>query len=567
MARKREGEGLKRRIEERNGIKYVYESTSSMVNGKKESSTNYLGRLDPETGELIPKRKGKTKAEREEENKEREMRIPEEIHSKEYGTAYFLDGIQRRIRIGEDISASFGRFGDLVMGMAMAQACCPGAFCEMEGTFERTFIGALTGATGDMSSPRVSELTRIIGEAPANTEMFFAKRLARTEGILAWDTTTHGTYSMTTGLAEWVSNNKDGESIPQMKLALATDGRGVPVFSCVLPGSLSDAATVGMLREKAEGYAEDGRGRNLLYVMDNGFENAAGVRELVLDGISFVMPLDTAPKAVRALISGFRSSPHMKDRVFDGHAYRVLDTELGMVPDGKREMADGSQAYTYVLPEDPLCGGAEKVRAFVCYDSKKQSDEEQNLKLLLHDIEQTLEGKRSKDAERSLRKTAGRASKYFSASLEDGKVHLERKGNAVSFGENREGMFVMLSSSDVSWEAMMAAYDARRLTEQAFDSLKNEMDCRRIRTGNRHSAWGRFFVNTVALMMRCEIAAVIRENGLKGKTVDGILRSMGCINAVGVGGEWRLTPITKNCRELFGEFGMRMPPHKVITKT
>jgi len=554
-----EKDGLKQYVEERNGKKYAYESTSRMVDGRKRTLTKYLGVVDPVTGNVLEKRPRKTKAER--EAVKQEMIIPEGICSREYGAAYFLDGVQGRIGIRDDMLASFGPFGNIVMGLVMAQALAPGAFCDIENTFERTFVGRITGAAGSMASPRVSELTRAIGEATENTEMFFARRIARTEGILAWDTTTHGTYSLMGGLAEWAPS-KDGEKIPQVKMALATDRRGIPVFFCLIPGSLSDAATVEMLREKAEGY---GDGKDLLYVMDNGFENAAEVRELVLDSVSFVMPLDTAPKAVKTLMTGFRSSADVRDRVFDGHAYRVLYVTLGIVPDGKREMADGSQAYAYVLPDDPSYGDAEKVKAFVCYDSKKQSDEEQNLKLLLHDIEQKLENKRSKDAERTLRRVAGKAAKYFTASLVNGKVHLERKGNAVSFGENREGLFVMLASEEVTWDQMMSAYDARRLTEQAFDSLKNEMDCRRIRTGDRYSAYGRFFVSTAALAIRCEIAAVIRENKL-GRTTDGILRSMGCISAIGMNGTWRLSPITKNCREIFAEFGLRIPGHVVFTK-
>ena len=42
---------------ERNGIKYAYQSTSKRVPGKKSPVTEkiYLGKVDPETGNIIPK--------------------------------------------------------------------------------------------------------------------------------------------------------------------------------------------------------------------------------------------------------------------------------------------------------------------------------------------------------------------------------------------------------------------------------------------------------------------------------------------------------------------------------
>ena len=66
---------------------------------------------------------------------------------------------------------------------------------------------------------------------------------------------------------------------------------------------------------------------------------------------------------------------------------------------------------------------------------------------------------------KAFRKRAGKAARYFEVKAEGRKVSLTVKKNARSFNDNRAGMFVMLCSQDVSWEVMMAAYDARRLTE------------------------------------------------------------------------------------------------------
>ena len=75
---------------ERNGQKYAYESTSVRVPGRKNPKTikTYLGRVDPETGKIIPK-----------ESRSR----PKEEYAKHYGSVRFLDGIQKDMRIFEDL--------------------------------------------------------------------------------------------------------------------------------------------------------------------------------------------------------------------------------------------------------------------------------------------------------------------------------------------------------------------------------------------------------------------------------------------------------------------------------
>ena len=70
---------------------------------------------------------------------------------------------------------------------------------------------------------------------------------------------------------------------------------------------------------------------------------------------------------------------------------------------------------------------------------------------------------------KAFKKRASKAAKYFDIKADSRKVVLTEKQNARTYNENRTGMFVMPCSDDISWEIMIAAYDARRLTEQAFD--------------------------------------------------------------------------------------------------
>jgi len=550
-------DGLKRYVEERNGKFYAYESTSVMKDGKKVTKTTYLGRQDPVTGEIMEKRKGMTKEER---TKNAIVR-PGTIVSKEFGNVYFLDGIQSGIGLKDDLIRSFGMFGNTILGMALAQTVDPGAFMDIGHTIRRTAIDEMFDIGRDMSSPRMSDLTRSIGESSECIDMFFNKRLERAGNIVAWDTTTSGTYSVRTGLAEWVPSKDDDVGLRQMKIGLATDGRGVPILFEMFPGSLTDSV---MTKRFVSSVRE--RGKDCIFVMDNGFESGGNVVCLRNDGIRFVMPADDSSKAVKKLLTEFPKHPDVMNKVHDGHAYKVWETELAMILDTKRTTADGGPAYTYLSEYDDgfiECGM--KVRAFVCYSSKKYSDEEQRLMVWLDMIEKELDGNTFTRPMEKFYEVAGKAARYFDVTC-DGKVlHLVRKSNALSFAENRAGTFVMLSSPEISWDVMMSAYDARRFTEQAFDAYKNGLDGRRPRTGDKYVAKGRIFVKLIALIMRCEISALMRERRINKISVDGILRSTGNIMAVRCGNIIGMTEITKTNRELFGAFGIPVPTERDIT--
>ena len=117
----------------------------------------------------------------------------------------------------------------------------------------------------------------------------------------------------------------------------------------------------------------------------------------------------------------------------------------------------------------------------------------------------------------------------------------------------------------------MAAYDVRDWVEKAFDVYKNDLDGRRTRTGIEERARGRLFVKFVALMMRVRIRNILRKHdedvlrtrekkdSVNGMSVDEVMLSLGTLMAVGNTGDWRLTAVTKNVREIFRLFGLEEP--------
>ena len=559
MARPREGDGLKRTIRRRGEKCYAYEVTSAMIDGKKRTVSKYLGRVDPETGELLEKIPGKSSAERRKIAEQRDIEVLKEIRVADFGAVYLLDKVQRRIGLGQDLMDSFGNAAVSMLSIAFALVQCDGVFDAVEGVLDRTWIRDMYGLKGSFDSGTLSRLTKEIGiKAQGNMEKFFECRIRRNEGIVAWDTTTHGCYSDMDGLAEFVVGNKDDEDLKQVKVGLATDKRGVPMMYRIYPGNVSDMDTVKNLSN------DIGRcgGKDVLYVMDRGFCSGWNLRYMIRNGYDFVVPAKTDGKAVKKLLTSFRTAREARDLEFGGHIYRVWKTELDIVADPGRKKVDGDQAYTFIIPEDEGHATEGRLTAYVCFDSKKYSDEVQAHKSMIDGLMKAAEKIDSKDPEAEFRRLAGKAIRHFDVEAEGRKVKVSVKPKSASFEENRAGLFVMLTSEGVTWEAMMIAYDARRLTEQGFDRKKGES--RRFCTSDKEAMRGREFLRFLDLILVCELSAELREAKLERKvTVEGAISSLDCVQVREYRGTRYVTEIDRRQRTMFEAFGVPIPREAV----
>ena len=559
MARPREGDGLKRTIRRRGEKCYAYEVTSAMVDGKKRTVSKYLGRVDPETGELLEKIPGKSSAERRKIAEQRDIEVLKEIRVADFGAVYLLDKVQRRIGLGQDLMDSFGNAAVSMLSIAFALVQCDGVFDAVEGVLDRTWIRDMYGLKGSFDSGTLSRLTKEIGiKAQGNMEKFFECRIRRNEGVVAWDTTTHGCYSDMDGLAEFVVGNKDDEDLKQVKVGLATDKRGVPMMYRIYPGNVSDMDTVKNLSNDIERCG----GKDVLYVMDRGFCSGWNLRFMIRNGYDFVVPAKTDGKAVKKLLTSFRTAREARDLEFGGHIYRVWKTELGIVADPGRKKVDGDQAYTFAIPEDENHATEGRLTAYVCFDSKKYSDEVQAHKSMIDGLMKAAEKIDSKDPEAEFRRLAGKAIRHFDVEAEGRKVKVSVKPKSASFEENRAGLFVMLTSEGVGWEAMMTAYDARRLTEQGFDRKKGES--RRFCTSDKEAMRGREFLRFLDLILVCELSAELREAKLERKiTVEGAVSSLDCVQVREYRGTRYVTEIDRKQRTMFEAFSVPIPKEAV----
>ena len=196
------------------------------------------------------------------------------------------------------------------------------------------------------------------------------------------------------------------------------------------------------------------------------------------------------------------------------------------------------------------------------YDPKKASKDLQFLGSTIAAAESKLDGGKFRSPQKQFDKLMPSVRRCLDLSVDDdGVMHLSRKQNAITFADNRTGLFVMLSSEDLDWEGAMSSYDTRNRVEEAFNAYKNDLDAGRMRTGDPERARGRLFIKFVALIMRTHIMNVLKDDRseVRDMTVEQMFRSLNTMMAIGSPGDWRLTAVTKTNRQIFEAFGLETP--------
>ena len=151
---------------ERNGIKYAYQSTSKRVPGKKSPVTEkiYLGKVDPETGNIIPK-----------ENRT----PPKEEYVKDYGSIAVLDKVQDDLGLFEDLKACFPDIAENIMAAAISQCLEATPFSDIEYIIDGSTIAEIYKLRGNLSSATMSELSKELGQRLSSMAHFFTQRVKR----------------------------------------------------------------------------------------------------------------------------------------------------------------------------------------------------------------------------------------------------------------------------------------------------------------------------------------------------------------------------------------------------
>jgi hypothetical protein len=460
------------------------------------------------------------------------------------GDAHVLLHLAREIGLAVLVEEAFGaEEGQVLLGLAMHQAV-EGRAVYLAGEWleEREVPAAMRGEL--LQTDRVYGLIAAAGADTARQERFFRGWIEASgrPAALIYDITSISTYARDLELAEY-GYNRDGESLPQINLALVSDSRrGRPLWYRPLPGSIPDVSTL-----KLTGKLLNDLGlERFSYSLDRGFYSQANVRDMLKESIGFTLGVPFSVGQAGKLIRRHRAALGSPKRSFPFH-----DRVMRHVRDTWRVKGEW--------------GRPRELDAHLFFEPARQSEAMTRLETAVFALEakaarETFLSRR--EAWEWLGENAGTLRSCLAIRPANAGFRIARKARAVALASSRMGFTLVLASDrECPREEVLARYRGRDRVEKLLDTLKNEDGQHRLRTGNDHAAAGKLFVAFLGLVLHSELERRMRDAGLLRRlSVVQFLAQLRKVKSVRMAsGARHLLEITKRNRELMAAVGVPLP--------
>lgn len=503
---------------------YVYEVQAYWDKDKQQArqKRKYIGKKDISTGEVTTPQKSV---------------LPRTVCG--YGINYVLDQIAADIGLKKILKKHFGvDGGNQILAFLYFKISEANPSYLFEHWSKDNYLPFTVKET---RSPQLSLWMRQLSEDEGCCTAFLrAWTRHHTEDHGVWfDITSVSSYGTQNNFLEW-GYNRDGESLPQINLGMIMGGNSrLPLSYEVYPGSISDVATLKntVLKQKAW------RSKIKTFILDRGFYSASNIELMYKEGIHFVMPLPGQVKQAQVLLNETKhelESP-LSSILFEGEALFAV----------KR---------TYEL-------NGQTMYATIFFDQKRYSDESMRFYKRLNEIEQYIHDGtfyNLPQVEEALESSWLGSSRYFNITfIDNNKVKLTRKRNALSWRINRMGKMILVSDQDWNDLDLLTWYRQRDSIEKAFDLLKNELDEQRLRVHSAETMHGKLFLNFLSTVLYAAMLNKISDAGLnKNYSLPEILAYLKKWRLVNLSnGKSVFTEISKKQREILALLKISVPVH------
>lgn len=524
-------------INKKTGIIYAYESVSYWDKEKKQSRAKRkcIGRVDPETQDIIPTRKKRTP-----EVSKYATRGPVPITQAArhfFGATYLFDRIGEETGVTADLKTCFPESYRQILSIAyyliLEDKNPLSRFPRWAAIHRHPFGRAI-------ASQRSSELFASINEEAK--QRFFqlqGKRRVDKE-YLAYDSTSVSSYSKSLKQVRW-GRNKDHDPLPQINLTLLFGQQSrLPFYYRKLAGNIPDVKTLRKLLADMNtlGY------QKIKVVLDRGFFSSANINGL------------------------YRH--HMKFLIAAKLSLKFVQTHLDAVRDTMRNWSHYSQdyqLYAYSLPitwdytqDRPYKGDTIKAKRrmylHLFYSPDRALEDEKAFNNRMANLQTELEtGQRHPDHEKQY-------VKYFEVKTTPVRgTKVIAKEEALAEAKRNYGYFTLVSNEIKDPIKALEIYRNKDLVEKAFENLKERLNMRRMAVSSEQSLDGKLFVQFIALIYLSYITRRMQENNLfKKYTMQEVLDEFDIIECFEVPGkQLHVGEITKRQEELYTKLGV-MPP-------
>ena len=481
-------------LDKRSGITYVYESISYWDKEKKQprSKRKLVGRLDPETGDIIPTDgRGKRRNQKNLDNPAKRGPVPvTKTERLFYGATYLFDQIGIETGITADLKACFPKTYKQILSVAY--------YLILEDQnplfrFKKWAKLHMHPYRADIPSQRSTELFQSITE---EEKMHFfrlqGKRRFESE-YWAYDSTSISSYSETMKQFKY-GKNKDGENLPQINLAiLFGEESGLPFYYRKITGNIPDVKTVRELIRELDilGYEK------IKLVMDRGYYSTDNINALYKDHMKFLCDTATTLRYAKDFI---REVGANKD------SYESYNSELELYIFSKTISWDYEQARPY---KGDSIKGERRMYLHLYYNPDKQVDDAKAFNHKLDMLkEELLSGKRVPEHEKDYKK-------YFDIKETPVRgISLTYKQDEINAARERYGFFTLISNEVKDPVTAIRLYRMRDIVEKAFWNIKERLNLKRTLTSSESSLEGKLFVEFVALIYLSYIKNKMEEAGL-----------------------------------------------------
>ncbi len=480
--------------DKRTGITYAYDTTYYWDKEKRQSRSKRIcvGKIDPETGDIVPTRGRAKKGSKSADGKPAKTGPKPFVETRHlyYGATYLLNEFANELGLAADLRQCFPETYKQLLSVAF--------YLILEDNnplyrFEKWHLTHKHPYGESITSPRSSELFASITDDQVNKFFRLQGRRRVEDEYWAYDSTSISSYSETLAQIQY-GKNKEDDQLPQLNLLLVFgEESGLPFYYRKLAGNIPDSKTVKHLLEDLDilGFGKT------KFVMDRGFYSEDNINGLYRDHIKFLVGAKLSLKFIRK---------HLDEVYEDIRMFVNFDESINTYG----YTVSAQWEYTQ---ERPYKGDVikDKRRMYIhyYYSIENGADDEQAFdKRIASLCKELSEGKNVESHKKAY-------DQFFEVKTTPKRGHqVYYKEDAIKEARRYFGYFALITNEKMDAFTALHLYRMKDVVEKAFGNLKERLNMRRLLVSSEKGLDGKIFTEFVALILISHLDHKMKKSDL-----------------------------------------------------
>lgn len=480
--------------DKRTGITYAYDTTYYWDKEKRQSRSKRIcvGKIDPETGDIVPTRGRAKKGSKSADGKPAKTGPKPFVETRHlyYGATYLLNEFANELGLAADLRQCFPETYKQLLSVAF--------YLILEDNnplyrFEKWHLTHKHPYGESITSPRSSELFASITDDQVNKLFRLQGRRRVEDEYWAYDSTSISSYSETLAQIQY-GKNKEDDQLPQLNLLLVFgEESGLPFYYRKLAGNIPDSKTVKHLLEDLDilGFGKT------KFVMDRGFYSEDNINGLYRDHIKFLVGTKLSLKFIRK---------HLDEVYDDIRMFVNFDESINTYG----YTVSAQWEYTQ---ERPYKGDVikDKRRMYIhyYYSIENGADDEQAFdKRIASLCKELSEGKNVESHKKAY-------DQFFEVKTTPKRGHqVYYKEDAIKEARRYFGYFALITNEKMDAFTALHLYRMKDVVEKAFGNLKERLNMRRLLVSSEKGLDGKIFTEFVALILISHLDHKMKKSDL-----------------------------------------------------